>query len=223
MLLYKFRTLSRLDWVTDILVSQRLYCPRYFDLNDPFEGVCIVYNKSENLTQENRGYYSVVDVDVVKDIEDDFTPRICSLSGSFSDIRLWSHYADGHKGIAIEIDFAGAEHQPIKVTYHPGLDEHDEAKSFPSTGSILTHKTHHWQHECEYRILSEQEYYQINGRIRRVLLGPRCRDKEENIVRRLLTDDVCVERTQLNERTVQVELKETGRVTKTWRYLNNER
>jgi hypothetical protein len=214
MLLYKFRSLCRLDWVADILISQRLYCPRYFDLNDPFEGVCIVYKQSENPTHEKRGYYSVVDVDTAKDAEEDFTHRLCSLSDSYSDIRLWSHYADGHKGIAIEIDFSGAEHLPVKVTYHSGLNKHDEAKSFPNPGEMLTHKTFHWQHEGEYRILSEEEYYSINGRIRRVLLGPRCGNKEESIIKRLVQDDVCVERTQLNERTVQVELKTTRRTAK---------
>lgn len=29
---------------------------------------------------------------------------VCSLTASLSDIRLWSHYADGHTGVAIEID-----------------------------------------------------------------------------------------------------------------------
>jgi hypothetical protein len=38
MLLYKYRGLSNLRYVADILCHERLYCAPYTELNDPFEG-----------------------------------------------------------------------------------------------------------------------------------------------------------------------------------------
>lgn len=208
MLLYKFRSLERLERIADILVAQRLYCPRYFDLNDPFEGVCIVRDVFENPQNASRRYYSIVDVDTVIDPAEDKLPRVCCLSGSYHDIRLWSHYAGGHKGIAVEIDFSDAEKNPAKVEYHRGLDQHN-SNSYPSLGSILTHKTYHWEHEDEYRILETEEYFSISGRIKRVLLGPRFKKRDMAILEKLVPAGVSIERTKLNEFTLQVETRET--------------
>jgi hypothetical protein len=39
MLLYKYKSLENFDQVSDLLLTNRLYCPTPSQLNDPLEGV----------------------------------------------------------------------------------------------------------------------------------------------------------------------------------------
>ena len=156
MIAYKFRSFDQLDHIADILVSERLYCPLYHKLNDPFEGMCIVRGIFEFGGRKIRAIMSP-DVDDFTAPEDLSEKRLCSLSGSFSDVRLWSHYGGGHSGVAIEVNLDGFPSPVHKVTYNEGLRKFDqEVGDHPSITSILTNKTDHWQYEDEYRIFSTE-------------------------------------------------------------------
>ena len=207
MLLYKFRSLQQLNFLSDILLSERLYCPRYCDLNDPFEGVCTVHGQFG--TSENPGikWNSTTTIEDLLDPEGDNEVRVCSLSSSYEDVRMWSHYGGGHIGVAIEIDFDGAEDSPSKVEYLEGLKRYDESLGdHPSVRDILLNKTNHWEHEAEYRIISTKPYYSISGRIRRVLLGRRCTKMDAEMIKRLVPNSVDVISTKLNSSTTRVEI-----------------
>jgi len=41
MILYKYRSLVNFERILDIILNQRLYCSKYDELNDPFEGLFI--------------------------------------------------------------------------------------------------------------------------------------------------------------------------------------
>ena len=209
-ILYKFRPINPLDWIADILLSQRLYCPRYFEMNDPFEGTGLVLWKNPN--NPDQKYFVPTSPDDLLGPEDENNFRICSLSGSYNDIRLWSHYAGGHRGSAIEIDFKGVRNPPVEINYLERLKEYDSTlNESPTARGLLSNKTEHWQHENEYRIFTDNQFYDISGRIMSVLLGPRCRSKEANLIKRLVPDGVPVIHTRLNELTVQVERVDQGK------------
>ena len=91
MILYKYRSLSNIKFVLDILVNQRLHCARHDKLNDPLEGV-FWYMLQREKGVRRIGY------------DKNNHKRVCSLSKSLNDIRLWSYYAEGHQGVAIEIN-----------------------------------------------------------------------------------------------------------------------
>jgi hypothetical protein len=212
MIAYKLRPFDQLDRIADILVAERLYCPLYYDLNDPFEGVCTVYGHFDFDGKRGRRYFSHTAIDDIVDPEDFEEIRVCSLSGSVHDVRQWSHYGGGHKGVAIEIDFSGFPESIHKITYNDGLRKYDESLGeHPSVTSILTNKTRHWEYEDEYRVFSTKSFVSIAGRIRRVLLGPRCYDEEEAIVRRLVPSGVTVVRTKLDHGTTTVRLKKPNK------------
>src|SRR3569623_70293 len=101
MLFYKLRGFEKPDRIHDILTNERLYCAPWYQLNDPFEGR--IRQRMSFPGWKRR---------VISDgTLDDFYPseegvfRVCSLSASVNDVRLWSHYADGHSGLAVEIDY----------------------------------------------------------------------------------------------------------------------
>ena len=117
MKLYKLRPLSNLEHVLDIVVHERLYCAPFTDLNDPFEGVYLAVTHVPSIFFPSLGTTKRSAATVSDVSEPASRTRVCSLSASVGDVRQWSHYGDGHRGIAIEIDFTGHESDLRKVDY----------------------------------------------------------------------------------------------------------
>lgn len=174
---YKYRSLHNIEHALDIIINQRLYCSEYTKLNDPFEGLFreIIPNFiPSGLTVRPLGdelSYS----EKIKRYDDLIMAtdhkRICSLSSDLNDVKLWSHYAQSHTGIAIELDLPDSD--VVEVEYH------DNIKTVgigllalgQSAKELFAHKTNHWDYESEYRIVTDQEYYDINGKIKRIYCG----------------------------------------------------
>jgi hypothetical protein len=204
MKLYKFRSIDRLEWLADILIHERLYCPQYYELNDPFEGACTVHGTFEG----GRRYYAPTTVEDLRDPEETVDYRLCSLSATISDIKLWSHYAGGHRGVALEIDFTGHEDIPRPINYTVGLRRYDETKGeHPSLSELLLQKTKDWEYENEFRILKTKPYLDIKNRIKRVILGVRCKKDDETIILRLKPQGTLVVRSEIDELSARVKVR----------------
>lgn len=180
MQLYKFKSLDNIEFVLDIVLKERLYCCAYDKLNDPFEGLFFI----------SGGFSSAFSVDFqIKKIEKIIEPlKICSLSSSLDDVRLWSFYADGHKGIAIKIDLAEAEDCVNKVDYCDKLPTSDLTS--PDPFKILSRKTKHWNYECEYRIIHKKDYYPIKGRIKAIYIGERISKIHLDLLKKIIPNKI---------------------------------
>ena len=168
MLLYKFRSLENLEHVLDIILNQRLHCSHYTQLNDPFEGLFFkLFTVLDKITPVPSDPIRLR----IESGEDN--KNICSLCASLNDVRMWSHYADGHKGLAIEIDFPETTDQLFEVTYNatPLFYEKDSAEDQISLTEILTQKTDHWIYEKEYRLFHEDKFFTIPNMIKAIFLG----------------------------------------------------
>lgn len=206
MLLYKFRSFDQLEFMLDIIVHERLYCTPYKRLNDPFEGTFYTaLHRAKYFTAGSAVGQPLVKSKEIKTVDDLFMEasetRVCSLSGSFSDVRLWSFYAGGHTGVAIEIDFNGYERDVYEVNYTESVPEFGSTLlgGFPtSTAAVLTKKTNQWKYEDEYRIICDTEWYSISNRIRRILAGPRASDDRVAILRKITNGLIPIERTKLD-------------------------
>ncbi len=207
--LYKFRSLAQLDRVADILVSERLFCSRYSHLNDPFEGQYI----QTGVFRSDDGH-STVRISTPSEVGDLRAPEnptellICSLSSALDDVRMWSHYADSHRGVAIEVSFDEVCARPRQVQYVERLPTYSfDAPTSPRPEEVLTTKTTHWAYEKEYRFFHNATFLPIRDRIRRVILGARCRDTDETVIRRLLPSGARIVRTRLDPMTSKVVLR----------------
>lgn len=159
--LYKFRALSSdtdLCRATDILCSGRFWCSRFWELNDAMEGVYSFYldtphQETETLFQKKGAL------------------ALCSFSGrqALEKLIMWGYYANGLKGIAIEIEIE--DDSVREMTYQdapPMLD----AKGLAAE-EILTRKSKAWKHEHEYRFFvpdSPPGLYEI-GHVSGVIIG----------------------------------------------------
>ena len=233
MILYKYRSLANLEHVFDIILNQRLYCSTYPELNDPFEGIFETINTRASLRLRALGTLggnparirglaeSLKTYNRVEDLGNNANGKIkiCSLSSDLNDVRLWSYYADGHKGIVFEIDFSGLE-KKYKVTYSEKLPW----GTLPQDGTILTghtspqevlsRKTNHWVFESEYRIIDESEhleegkYFDIKGRIKAIYIGTRTSDIHRKLLNKIVPSEIPIYTTKINEKAIKVESDE---------------
>lgn len=168
--LVKFRSLANkkdLDRTINIITTGEFWCTKLWNMNDPMEGV---YNTS------NR--------DIIPKL---FTEKnkyvICSFSDNSDDnIRkkplqnplLWGYYANGFKGIAIEIEVDESNVKKVDYISRTDIDNLIGEGSLDEdiAREIMTKKLKCWNLEYEWRYLkaSNEDSYKI-GKIIRVYIG----------------------------------------------------
>ncbi len=211
MLLYKYKSLRNIDHTLDILLNQRLYCSPYIELNDPFEGL---FSASIRIPPNERIKYPFIrlpdSLKVTKSVDDlpydsKDRVRICSLSSSPSDILLWSHYADGHKGIAIEFNVSGLEAAIHPVKYVNVLPLYSGTLlGMPTPQELLTYKTKHWEYESEYRVICEERFFDVARRIGRVLLGSRISKLHVEFLHKVCSPQISLVHTKIDTKSLKV-------------------
>jgi len=157
MKLYKLRTLTNCDElnrIKEILNTNKFWCSRFHEMNDPMEGV-----------------YHTSRVDLIEKVYDEKESyKICSFSAEegFRNPAMWGYYAGGFRGIAIEIEIEIENSKVEKVSYVTKLAKSEKVDVL----KVLTTKLKVWKQEDEYRYLtqSEDNLHQI-GNITKVYIG----------------------------------------------------
>ena len=194
MKLYKYKSLRNLWHVLDIIVNSRLYCAHWSELNDPLEGRYEVYlgNKEARLKELLVGQ-----IELKKD-----SYRVASLSASADAFLLWSHYADGHKGVAIEVNIPEDDPDLLAVTYSPFSSVFTKKlQTEEDVRHLFNGKSEEWAYEREYRVVASSEYFQLPVPVARVLIGPMVDEDQLRILRSVIPSSVELAKTHLD--TVQ--------------------
>lgn len=164
---FKFRSSAQIEYALDLILNRRLYCSDWRKLNDPMEGM-FVYATGGHETEAQR---------IVKGIGAAKSRyKVCSLSAGFQSHLLWSHYAGGFDGLAIEVELPDNDPN-VRVVEYRGVfafldmdqvvDEDDAARR------ILFSKYQEWAYEGEVRLLHWEEHYPLLLPVRRVIAGHR--------------------------------------------------
>lgn len=211
MLLYKFKSAQNARYALDIAIHQRLYCARYSDLNDPFEG-----QYRALIGDPSRGFGSLFShgfghqVSRVAYFELAKSPldgpsRVCSLSAEWQDVRMWAHYADSSQGLAFEFEIDPAEPELHQVAYVDALPKLNFGLlGLPNTIDALTCKSTHWRYESEWRFISDREYIELPGQLRRILLGSRISAEFRDAVLELSAPGIDVHMVGLDPRGISM-------------------
>lgn len=206
---YKVRSLTNLEFVVDILFNERLYCAHFADLNDPFEGIYLAGARFPQEMVERIDLERAALENPEQPVERKEFNRICSLSESCEDFRLWSYYGDGHRGISIEIDFAGHEKDLTPIRYTDDLDDlPDQDPKKMSMDELLSVKTTQWQYERESRIVQREPYYSVKDRITAVYLGARISRERQTLLEKLVPQSIPMYTTHINVGSLSVEPKD---------------
>lgn len=196
------RSLENLEFVLDIILNERLYCSDFASLNDPLEGIYFsipVPYFPNGLSSKNKASH-VSQQTLTQLSEYKNFSRVCSLALSFEDIRLWSHYADSHRGVAIEIDFIDYETDVKQIEYLLKLKRYrNTTLETPFPDEILSKKTIHWEHEKEFRIIQSDTYYAVPGRISAIYLGSRVDGDRKILLDKILPNNLPIYCTKINE------------------------
>ncbi|MFT3806050.1 DUF2971 domain-containing protein [Arenimonas sp.] len=219
MRLYKFKPAGALQHLLDITVRERLFCQEYSKLNDPFEG------QFRSLVHTAGALAGPIARPIVSPIVQPITggspqtriryrdlaelpfseTRVCSLTADVHDVRMWSLYAESHQGIAVEINFDGLDGSLHAVSYEADLPKFGSTiLGGPNAIDVLTKKTTHWEYEKEYRIIGDQPYFDIGGRITKVILGIRASESIAWLLQKVTHPSISIVKAKLDHAGVRV-------------------
>lgn len=183
--LYKYVSLTtavQISRLFDILMSHRLYFPRYTELNEPLEGAAI---------DIPVGGYAGSSIYKQEDREDPFIGglkaqyRILSLSDDPCSPQLWAHYAGNYTGACLcfrtdgkfssakKVQYFQRKPKPKTETMENQLEPSvEDCKKMVYSNWFLKQKG--WEYEREWRIVEEStsNYFDYNpGELVGIILG----------------------------------------------------
>jgi hypothetical protein len=184
--LYRYRSMGGKDddpRVMPIFTEAKIYFPSRSQLNDPFE--CVVSSfetvkraalrqllrkgiKSEIAPTANRAERRRIEkqaltpnyLRALRADTQDLLDRagILSFSAILDEPLLWSHYANGHRGICLEFDTAKLGYPALEVRYSTDYPEFDPAlEGTERTARLILTKYKRWAYEREWRALDVRE------------------------------------------------------------------
>ncbi len=142
--LYKF---SRAEHSLDNLRKRRVKVSTLDDLNDPFE-----FQPFRLPTKEYRKAWSKIRQQLWKE------KGIISFSKSWNNPVIWSHYADGHKGLALGFDIdsnllADVSYRKTRMLA-PRILDLPIGEALSHVSRAMRTKYEHWVYEEEARLFA---------------------------------------------------------------------
>lgn len=183
---YRYRTINQFS--IDIITKNELYFASPREFNDPFEFEFLMkhdahIDKIKKFLEESKLYDfktefkkagdekvrkflegdmgSTVAAQLREEFRNEFLDQsgILCLADSPTNISMWAHYGDNHRGICFEFNFMHenfGEH--FKVNYTSEVPSFNYFESYESrykdmTKKIISSKSLNWEHEREYRFI----------------------------------------------------------------------
>jgi hypothetical protein len=171
-ILYKYRTTENFRHFVDIILNNRLYAAKYDTLNDPMEGHYLYREGVLDRTILNTIYSQKQQL------------KLCALSKNPDNFLLWSHYANGHRGVVFGVRINETKYSIKEIEYLSDLtviERYDEM----STKYILSRKLFFWSYEEEVRAFCETGNF-IEVSIEKLIIGKQMGDPEYGFIRKLV-------------------------------------
>lgn len=170
-MLYKYRSFSSFLHLADILLKNRLYAAPYSDLNDPMEGFYLHSRKGK------------IDEDMQRAISGAKEQlRICSLSRLSGNPLMWSHYADGHRGVVIGVEVTDKDCEVRDVTYSERPPKIGLSNYNPNTPrDVLSTKLDAWGYEEEVRVFVAGRHY-VDVEVKEISIGSRMNTRDRSLL-----------------------------------------
>jgi len=108
--------------------------------------------------------------------------RICSLSRNPNNELMWSHYAEGHKGVAIGVEVNRSKYEVRPIIYD-GLHRVGANNFHPGSATdVLSHKFDVWQYEEEERVFVRNNKQFVNVKIKEIICGSRMSTQDKGFI-----------------------------------------
>jgi len=172
-MLYKYRSLENFKYFVDIILNNRLHASLYKNLNDPMEGMYYLLTKD----------YEKTIVDKLREEKGKF--KICSLSRKNNDELMWSHYADGQRGVAIGVKIDKTKYDIQRIKYHGFPNIHSDDLTNQTAQEILCNKLEAWNYEQEERVFVRNTHF-VKVHIVEIIMGRRMSEMDVKFIKLLI-------------------------------------
>ena len=179
----------------------KLYFSDWEKMNDPLEGYFQYYVSKNSNTHIND----------IKTEKNKYGITCCSQS--MSEILMWSHYANNHKGICIEIEVNDSlikESSIIQeyISYEEKIDLLEIDKYPIDVINLLSKKLRNWEYEKEIRFFcnGKNSSHKI-GNITKVITGINTPDKVKDWFQKILPDTISLHETTFDFEINEVKIK----------------
>ena len=216
-IVYSFRSYNA--YSIEDLINKTITCSPPSEMNDPFDSIVSYWSKSKNLDSicnnrnSNDSYSKSFDYYRIRSFVAN-TENYETDDRLLNNVKMWSHYADSHKGFSIKYrlskefiksdkpyeKFEDEEYKYNVLRLHPVIYKPDislkEIKAFDAT-EIICRKSMVWSDECEIRLISYNPYDEKkwitlplnDSTIEEIIFGYRCTERHKftiyNIARKL--------------------------------------
>lgn len=163
--LYKYRKINH--ETLGIFINGELYFSKAIEFNDPFDTHLNMYESLLAFVRENAKYELPEGTTIFQEICEQAAQElrnigILSLSKNQKEILMWSHYADGHRGICLGFSLLGLRHD-FSTRNHPAEYDVDYDQIKPLNRLLSQYKqSNHRPFEFFdadiYKILVEQKH-----------------------------------------------------------------
>jgi len=170
--LYKYRTIDNFRFFSDIILNNRLFAAKYNSLNDPMEGHYLYHDREITEQTRNLIYSNKENL------------KICSVSKDDDNFLMWSHYANGHKGVAIGVRFDRNRYRVKDIDYSVELP-HITAYNSNTAEDILSKKLDFWNYEKEVRVFTNAGNF-IEVKIDKIIVGSKMSDQDYGFISKLV-------------------------------------
>lgn len=168
---YKYRNFDNEIFLKDIFKNNEMYASAFDKLNDPMDSFF------EHKSSVNKSFLDEIH-------NDKYKHKVLSLSETYDNILMWTHYANNHTGIVIGVNIEENDNIYIdKVEYKSKLPEFDSSKENDTNykkkfaKKVLMTKLLPWKYEQEIRVLSENNHVKV--KIKEIYFG--CKIKDEDM------------------------------------------
>ena len=171
---YKYRNLDSFYYVLDIIINKRLFATTFDQMNDPMEGI-----------YTGRHYFNDVELQALNQYRDDI--KFCSLSRVHDNPLMWSHYANGGKGVVIEVELdLNSEDIDIRdVRYGMNFElQHNSNINEQLAKEVLSRKASFWHYEEEVRVFTDQEFVPV--KVKRIIFGEKVDEERKNLLKEVI-------------------------------------
>ncbi len=197
--LFKYRSIAEHSqpYTSRIVTGSHIYYAAPKQLNDPFDCQFCV-----NMNGAPLNAFGLSKRDEIKAFAEEWLyadtnkdVSVLSLTEVNDDLLMWSHYADSHTGICLELTFQTSE-ELHKVRYsdvRPQIffadvrkQDRNEVRFRNSIMSTLTTKTPHWAYEREMRCIDfggPGERPMPDGMLSGIIFGCRTSEDSKRMIR----------------------------------------
>jgi hypothetical protein len=193
---YRYRPLGPQDSLEvlkreiDAIVSHYIWCSDFLNLNDPMEGQFDLTDRLHKTTDATIVFDAI--------LSGTTSVGIASLSDTFANDLMWTHYAANWTGICIEyrakklIAALPDDTTVVRMAYNErpsriGLQDSKDINE--AVKKVFSQKKYNWAYEREWRVLGTKGPNRIKDKsaTKRVFLGPRLHIEHSTHLRSALT------------------------------------